>query len=63
MEDFILRIVGILCATIIACAIIITRKDDIDVAAVVIAALLEILAFLIIYFPKDLIISIFSRFI
>lgn len=63
MEDFILRIVGVLCATIIACTIIITRKDDIDVAAVVIAALLEILAFLIIYFPKDLIISIFSKFI
>lgn len=63
MEDFILRIVGVLCATIIACTIIITRKDDIDVAAVVIAALLEILAFLIIYFPKDLLISIFSKFI
>ncbi len=63
MEDFILRIVGVLCVTIIACTIIITRKDDIDVAAVVIAALLEILAFLIIYFPKDLIISIFSKFI
>ena len=32
MEEFILRIVGILCATIIACTIVIARKDDIDIS-------------------------------
>lgn len=63
MEDFILRVVGILCATVIACIIVITRKDDIEVTSVVIAAILEVLALLIIYFPKDLIISIFSKII
>lgn len=63
MEDFILRVVGILCATIISCIIVITRKDDIDVSAIIIAAIIEILAMIIIYFPKDLIISIFSKII
>ncbi len=63
MEDFILRVVGILCATVISCIIVITRKDDIEVTSVVIAAILEVLALLIIYFPKDLIISIFSKII
>lgn len=61
MEDFILRVVGILCATVISCIIVITRKDDIEVTSVVIAAILEVLALLIIYFPKDLMISIFSK--
>lgn len=63
MEDFILRVVGILCATVISCIIVITRKDDIEVTSVVIAAILEVLALLIIYFPKDLIISLFSKII
>ncbi len=63
MEDFILRIVGILCTTIIVCAIVITRKDDIDVAAIVIAAILEILALFIIFFPKDILISFLSKII
>lgn len=61
MEDFILRVVGILCATVISCIIVIARKDDIEVTSVVIAAILEVLALLIIYFPKDLMISIFSK--
>lgn len=63
MEDFILRVVGILCATVISCIIVIARKDDIEVTSVVIAAILEVLALLIIYFPKDLMISIFSKII
>lgn len=61
MEDFILRVVGILCATVISCIIVIARKDDIEVTSIVIAAILEVLALLIIYFPKDLMISIFSK--
>lgn len=63
MEEFILRIVGILCATIIACTIVIARKDDIDIWSVVIAGILEILALAIIFFPKDLIIELFSNII
>lgn len=61
MEDFILRIVGVLCATVISCIIVITRKDDIDISAIITATILEVLAMIIIYFPKDIIISIFSK--
>lgn len=63
MEELILRIVGILCATITACIIVIARKDDIDIWSVVIAGILEILALFIIFFPKDLIIELFSKLI
>ena len=50
MENFILKLVGAICASIITCAIIITRKDDVDVAAICIATIFEILALVIIYF-------------
>ena len=61
MEDFVLRLVGIICTTIITCSIVITRKDDIDIAAIIIATILEILSLFIIFFPRDILVEIFHK--
>jgi len=49
MELFILKLVGIICSTILAITILITRKDDIGISAVIIAIIFEIIALFIIY--------------
>ena len=60
MEVFILKLIGILCITTIAMTIIIVRRNDTDIWAIVIATIFEILGLLIIYMPIDQIISLFK---
>ena len=61
MEVFILKLIGILCITTIAMTIIIARRNDTDIWAIVIATIFEILGLLIIYMPIDQIISIWQK--
>lgn len=58
MYEFILKLVGIVCATIVSALIIIMRKDDIDSIALWIALILEVIAIAIIYIPTDIIMTI-----
>ena len=53
MEVFVLKIIGIVCTTFLAIIIVIARKDDIDVWAVVIATFLELIAIFMIYVPVE----------
>lgn len=57
MNEFILKLVGIIAATIISALIIITRKDDIDSIALWIALILEVIAIAIIYIPSNIIMT------
>lgn len=63
MEDFILRLIGIICTTIITCSIIISRKDDIDISAIIIASILELLSMFIIFFPKEVLLQLVDKII
>lgn len=56
MEVFILKLIGIICVTTLAMTIIIARRNDTDIWAIVIATIFEILGMLIIYIPIDQII-------
>ena len=58
MEVFILKLIGIICVTTIAMTIIIARRNDTDICAIVIATIFEILGLLIIYMPIDQIIAL-----
>ena len=60
MEVIILKLIGIICVTTIAMTIIIARRNDTDIWAIVIATIFEILGLLIIYMPIDQIISLFK---
>lgn len=51
MEVFILKLIGILCVTIISMAIIITRRNDIEVCAIVVSLIFELVGLFIIYMP------------
>ena len=61
MEVFILKLIGILCITTIAMTIIIARRNDTDIWAIVIATIFELLGMLIIYMPIDQIIALISN--
>lgn len=61
MELFILKLVGIICVTILSIVIIIARKDDIEITSVVIVIIFEILALCVIYVPIDQIISLIEN--
>ena len=56
MEVFILKLIGIICVTTLAMTIIIARRNDTDIWAIVIATIFEILGLLIIYMPIEQII-------
>ena len=49
MEMFILKLIGIICITALAMSIVISRKNDIDIWAILLATIFELLSFLIIY--------------
>ena len=51
MEMFILKLIGIICITALAMSIVISRKNDIDIWAILLATIFELLSFLIIYLP------------
>ena len=48
MEMFILKLIGIICVTALAMSIVISRKNDIDIWAILLATIFELLSFLII---------------
>ncbi len=54
MEYYMLKIIGTICISIISCLIIITRKDDIDISAICIAVLFEIIGLILINFGTDI---------
>lgn len=56
MEVFILKLIEIICVTTLAMTIIIARRNDTDIWAIVIATIFEILGLLIIYMPIEQII-------
>lgn len=53
MEVFVLKIIGIVCVTLLAIIIVISRKDDIDVLAILIATIFELIAIFMIYVPVE----------
>lgn len=61
MELFILKLVGIICVTILSIVIIIARKDDIEMTSVFIVIIFEILALCLIYIPMDSIIELIEK--
>jgi len=60
MELFILKLAGTICATILAITIVITRKDDIGISAIIIAIILEIVALCIIYIDFEQVILLIN---
>lgn len=54
MEYFILRIVALICVSIVNLTIIISRKDDLGVLPILIAVILEFLSLVIIFSPEIL---------
>lgn len=63
MEMFILKLIGIICVTALAMSIVISRKNDIDILAILLATIFELLSFLIIYLPIDKIIELIEKVI
>lgn len=53
MELFVLKIIGIISVSVVSLAIVISRKDDIGIGALVIATILELIALIIIFEPID----------
>lgn len=49
MNLFILKLVGIICTTVISLVIIIARKDDLEITSVILAIVFEIISYCIIY--------------
>ncbi len=54
MEIFILKVVGMICVSLISLAIVITRKDDLSLWAVCIAIIFELLSIIIIFLGENL---------
>ncbi len=54
MEYFILRIVALICVSVVNLTIIISRKDDLGVLPILIAVILEFLSLVIIFSPEIL---------
>lgn len=54
MENFIIKIVALVCVSIVSTSIVISRKDDIGIFSVIIAAILEILIIIIVLSPEIL---------
>lgn len=61
MELFILKLVGIICTTILSLVIIIVRKDDIDINAICIAVIFEILVLFMIYLGPEILEAIINK--
>ena len=54
MEYFILRIVALICVSVVNLTIKISRKDDLGVLPILIAVILEFLSLVIIFSPEIL---------
>ncbi|MBP3464389.1 MAG: hypothetical protein J6K45_07975 [Clostridia bacterium] len=60
MELFVLKLVGIICATILSLAIIIVRKDDIGISSIILTIIFEILALSLVFIDLEQIISLIN---
>ncbi len=54
MENFILKIVTIICVSFFSVAIVRSRKDDISISSVLIATIMEMLSVIIVFAPEIL---------
>ena len=54
MEYFVLRIVALICVSVVNLTIIISRKDDLGILPILIAVILEFLSLVIIFSPEIL---------
>ena len=54
MENFILKIVTIVCVSVFSIVIVGSRKDDVGILSVLIATILELLCVIIIFAPEIL---------
>lgn len=63
MEIFILKLIGIICVTALAMCIVISRRNDVDIFAILLATAFELLSFIIIYLPIDKIIELIEKII
>lgn len=61
MEIFVLKIISIICVTILCLAIVIARKDDIGIGSVVIAAIIEIIAICVLFGSPNEILNFVER--
>lgn len=61
MEIFILKLIGIICVTALSMTIVISRRNDIDILAILLATAFELLSFIIIYLPFDKIIELIEK--
>lgn len=60
MELFVLKLVGIICATILSLVIIIVRKDDIGISSIILTIIFEILALSLVFIDLEQIISLIN---
>ena len=54
MENFILKIIAIVCVSMVCIFIIVSRKDDLSISSVIISVILELLTVIIIFSPEIL---------
>ncbi|MGN1330544.1 MAG: hypothetical protein ACI4VN_04325 [Clostridia bacterium] len=60
MELFVLKLVSIICATILSLVIIIVRKDDIGISSIILTIIFEILALSLVFIDLEQIISLIN---
>ena len=60
MELFVLKLAGIICATILSLLIIIVRKDDIGISSIILTIIFEILALSLVFIDLEQIISLIN---
>lgn len=60
MELFVLKLVGIICTTILSLVIIIVRKDDIGISSIILTIIFEILALSLVFIDLEQIISLIN---
>lgn len=63
MEMFILKLIGIICVTALAMSTIISRRNDVDIYAILLATVFELLTLFIIYLPIDKILELIEHII
>ena len=58
--EFVLKLVGIICTTILSLVIIIVRKDDIGISSIILTIIFEILALSLVFIDLEQIISLIN---
>lgn len=60
MGLFVLKLVGIICTTILSLVIIIVRKDDIGISSIILTIIFELLALSLVYIDIEQVISLIN---